>query len=133
MKKFLVSILTFLYISTATGATVHLHYCMGELVEWSFWKNENGKCDNCGMDKNSKEEKGCCKDEHKQIKLDKDQKITEPPFKVNQYFSLSFLIAYYVHLPDMYIISATEEKPVSLAPPRNIGVAVYIRNCVFLI
>lgn len=133
MKKFIVSILTFLYINIATGTSVHLHYCMGELVEWSFWKNETGKCGNCGMDKNSNEEKGCCKDEHKQIKLDKDQKITEPPFKVNQYFSLSFLNANYFHLPDIYIISDTEEKLVCHAPLRGIGVAVYIRNCIFRI
>ena len=36
MKKAIVSILAVLYLCSSAGATVHLHYCMGKLVNWSW-------------------------------------------------------------------------------------------------
>ncbi|MBK6990321.1 MAG: hypothetical protein IPH34_00115 [Chitinophagaceae bacterium] len=36
MKKFITAILAVLYISTSTGAMVHMHYCMGQLADWGL-------------------------------------------------------------------------------------------------
>lgn len=67
MKRFIVSILAILYLATASGATVHLHYCMGKLMGISLsGHNDDHKCSRCGMTKKSG--KGCCKDENKVIK-----------------------------------------------------------------
>ena len=78
MKKFSATILAILYLSTSMGATVNLHYCMGKLVDWSVWHSSNTKCGNCGMKKSHDSMgDGCCKDEYKQIKNDKDQKLSE--------------------------------------------------------
>ena len=49
MKNFFVAILAFLYISTSTGAFVHVHYCMGELADWGIGYNKSTKCGKCGM------------------------------------------------------------------------------------
>lgn len=70
MKKIVVIFLIFIYGFSTIGATVHLHYCMNELVGWSLWHGAgDSKCGKCGM----KEKKGgCCKDEHKQFKLKTD-------------------------------------------------------------
>lgn len=67
MKRILVTILSILYIASATGATVHLHYCMGEFTGASLVHNDEHKCGKCGMVKKDRD-KGCCKDEHKTFK-----------------------------------------------------------------
>mgnify|MGYP005611036259 FL=1 len=84
------------------------------------------------MEKSEEKDNGCCKDEHKFVKNDNDQKTTES-FVTN--FSLQV-----IDLPvecftssEILVSSVTEKHPVSHAPPRSSGVAVYIRNCTFLI
>jgi hypothetical protein len=119
MKKFIVAILAFLYISASTGATINLHYCMGKLVDWTALSKDTDKCGKCGMLKSNAKDKGCCKDEHKQINLEKDQKTAENNIQLVQLVSVA--------------ISISEANPTSNAPPRSSSVAVYIRNCVFRI
>lgn len=131
MKKFLVAILAFTYLSTATGATVHLHYCMGKLVSWALWHNdkESKNCSKCGMNKAAKN--GCCKDEHKIIKIDKDQKLSESSFKTFQL--IDAVQPLFTGVTHIFIPTISEENPVSNAPPESKQVAIYIRNCVFRI
>jgi hypothetical protein len=50
VKKFLVAILSIIYLTTTTGFTLNMHYCMGKLVDLEQRAN-TGKCSNCGMDK----------------------------------------------------------------------------------
>ena len=65
MKKFVTAILAVLYLGTSTGATVHMHYCMGKLADWGLGHNKSKTCGNCGMEKSEEKDNGCCKDEHK--------------------------------------------------------------------
>src|ERR1700744_5183401 len=67
MKRLLVTILSILYMASATGATIHVHYCMGKLISASFVHHGADKCGRCGMKRTAKGN-GCCKDEHKTIK-----------------------------------------------------------------
>ncbi len=76
MKKLIVSILAFLYITSSCEATVYLHYCMGKQVSFSFLPEDSKNCHRCGMKKSDKG-MGCCKDEQKIIKSDKNQKLTD--------------------------------------------------------
>lgn len=131
MKKFIVTILAFLYITASVGATVHLHYCMDKLVNLGLWHNNDKKCGKCGMAKSQEKENGCCKDEHKQVKLESDHKGAAT-------YLLSELISFALptpvfELPDINLPTVTEQNPLSHAPPRSGDIAVYIRNCVFLI
>lgn len=73
LKKFVTILLLIVYSTTSIGATVHLHFCMDKFVGWNLTHNENEKCGKCGM-KEDATKKGCCKDEHKQLKIDSDQK-----------------------------------------------------------
>ena len=132
MKKFIAAILAVLYLGTSTGATVHMHYCMGKLADWGLGHNKSKTCGNCGMEKSEEKDNGCCKDEHKFVKNDNGQKTTE---SFVSKFSLQV-----IDLPvecftssEILVSSVTEKHPVSHAPPRSSGVAVYIRNCTFLI
>lgn len=83
MKKCVVFILAVLYIGSSTGATIHLHYCMGKLVNMSLSKDQAKKCPNCpGEEKNGSCSKDCCKDLHKTVKLEKDQKPADTNVKL---------------------------------------------------
>jgi len=106
---------------------------MGKLVEWGFWKNYSQKCSSCGMEKNTGENGGCCKDEQKQLKLDKDQKITDNAFKLIQSTSSATVTTTFPEIQGTHFFSSPENKPLGHAPPRNHKRAVYLRNCVFLI
>jgi hypothetical protein len=128
MKKLVIIFIAVLYMGAATGATVHLHYCMNKLVSLGLIKKENGKCSRCGM----KEGKDCCcKDEQKLIKLSTDHKTSENTFHL--YKLASAIIQYIPEFSFTKLSSVTEENPLSHAPPRSSGVALFIRNCVFRI
>src|SRR5450432_3882623 len=93
MKKVLATILAFVYLSSSMGATIHLHYCMGKLASWGLIDHESKSCAQCGMTKRSPASQcmaakmNCCKDEHKQIKTDKDQKLSPSEFFKNNVLS----------------------------------------------
>ena len=132
MKKLLVAILALLYISTSTGAAFHMHYCMGKFVDWGLGQNNAKNCSNCGMEEADQKNKGCCKDENKFLKNDTDQKITESAFQFIQLTAVS-LPPSFIAIASSVFPSKTEDNPINHSPLRSCGVAVYIRNCVFLI
>ncbi|MGX5817122.1 HYC_CC_PP family protein [Chitinophaga lutea] len=65
MKTFLLCILSLVYLTSATGATLHLHYCDGKLKDVRLWHAEDEACGK--QDKRCM--KDCCKDEHQTLKL----------------------------------------------------------------
>ena len=132
MRKFFISILALVYITSSIGATIHLHYCMGELANWDIGQNISKTCAKCGMEKTDNENNGCCKDEKKFIKIITDQKIDETVFQLMHCF-YALLRIDFIELPSInfpFVIIANNSGHASL--PGN-SVAVYIRNCVFLI
>ncbi len=132
MKNFLVVIVALLYMSTSSGATLYIHYCMGKQAGWGFGENKSKTCGGCGMEKSEEKDNGCCKDEHKFIKSDTDQKTTETGFQLIQLIAVA-LPASFIEISADDFSSVTDENPISDAPSRSDGVAVYIRNCIFLI
>ena len=75
MKRILTAIIAILFLLSATGTTVHLHYCMGKLVGASHHApTPKHKCARCGMIVDSQKNKGCCKDESKTFKTSEQQK-----------------------------------------------------------
>jgi len=94
--------------------------------------NRSKTCGNCGMEKSEEKDNGCCKDEHKFVKNDNDQKTAEALVITFASQVIDLPIEYFSVL-DIPVSSVTEKHPVSHAPPRSNGVAVYIRNCSFLI
>ncbi|HSR37787.1 MAG TPA: hypothetical protein VLL95_02640, partial [Phnomibacter sp.] len=74
MKKFILSILTFLYIFGTTGTTLSAHYCMGRLADWSIGHSKEDTCGRCGMEKSGDRDNGCCSDEETFVKNTADQK-----------------------------------------------------------
>lgn len=132
VKKFLTAILALLYFATSTGATVHMHYCMGKLVENKLWHSKAEKCGQCGMTKSPQKDNGCCKDEQKRLKIEKEHKVTETVIPGIEAASLAFPVSY-IEGPAIALSSITEENPTSNAPPRSSESPIYKRNCVFRI
>ena len=133
MKKLFVAILAVFYLGTSAGATLQLHYCMDKLVDWKLWSGgkKDNKCSSCGMVKNETTSNGCCKDEHKQIKLENDHRAADGYQQVQL---LSVIIPLQlIQLPLIDLPAFTDENPANSAPLRSSGVAVYIRNEVFRI
>src|ERR1035437_4955481 len=96
MRKFIVSILAILYLGLSTGATVHVHYCMGKLVGSSLWHNEKSDlCSKCGMSKKVSKNK-CCKDEYKVVKVEQDQKTGDAAYHIYQLTSTIIILNHFV-------------------------------------
>ncbi|MCA0382882.1 MAG: hypothetical protein LCH58_12010 [Bacteroidetes bacterium] len=129
MKKIVVILLLLIYGSATMGATIHMHYCMNDFVGWSLWHGEKEKeCGKCGM----KEKKGgCCKDEHKQVKL----KTEHQKSATAQYIQFLDVPALITPVADFsFKVTPTSLAfPVSNAPPKIPRERLYILHCVFLI
>ena len=140
MKKFVTATLAVFYMSASTGATLHLHFCMDKLVAWGFGKEKANKdsCPYCGMVKTSadkhcgKQSKDCCKDEQKQVKIEKDQKTAEAGLNFVKPILQSADNSTF-DLPTIAISSPVEDYPTSHAPPRMGNCSLFLRNCVFRI
>jgi hypothetical protein len=132
MKKLIVAIIALLYISTSTGAPLYLHYCMGKPAGWGFGDNNSKTCGGCGMEKTDEKDNGCCRDEHKFLKNDSDQKTAGAGFQLIPLSAVALPVSF-IEIPAEDFSSVIEENPVTHAPPRSSGVAVHIRNCVFRI
>lgn len=83
------------------------------------------------MEKDGQGKNGCCKDEQKQLKIEKDQK-TAAAFELTLSLATALHVSYPVY-NFVGISSVTEEFPLSNAPPRSPQLAAYIRNCTFRI
>jgi len=131
MKKLLTTILAFIYLSTSMGATVHLLYCMGKLASWGLIDHESKHCAKCGMLKKTTTAHGidagmnCCKDEHKQIKTDNDQKLS-----LSESYSYNVLAPYVSmsesSLQDLRLFSVAIEYPNTHAPPLSGNLPLFI-------
>jgi len=106
---------------------------MGKLVEWGLSGNGSANCSNCGMEKSQNSmDQGCCKDEFRQIKNDKDQKISDSFSQLSKpaidIAPLSFL-NYSISLPVVLSVEFSKAN----APPRSCVTSLNIINCVFRI
>lgn len=129
MKKIVVILLLLIYGSATMGATIHMHYCMNELVGWSLWHSgKNNECGKCGM----KEKKGgCCKDEHKQVKL----KTEHQKSATAQYIEFLDAPALVTPVADFRFkgTSVSLTFPVSNALLKIPRERLYLLHCIFLI
>lgn len=129
MKKAVVTILAVLYFITSTGATIHIHFCMGKLISWKVNTNEKTDiCSRCGM----KSKKGCCEEKYQVIKIDQDQKIVNTIFtsiKTPEIIPHNFFTEFSYN----YFSNSTKETYCSHSPSLDSFVPIYISNCVFRI
>ena len=132
VKKFIAAILTLIYLGSTTGATVHMHYCMGKVESWTLVAHDEKNCDNCGMKLATEKDKSCCKDEKRFYKNQTDQQAAQGIILLQQ-FSAASTIPQGFELPAALHASFRNGIPHSNAPPERTALPVYLRNCVFLL
>lgn len=121
MKKFLVTILSFVYLTSTVGATLRLDCCLENLVTIGLGANIY----NDVWNKENKE----CKDEHKQAKPGHEQKHHDNHIRVAKSFPATITTgfpAYSFHA----VATITEAYPVNNAPPQQAAIPLFILNCV---
>jgi hypothetical protein len=128
MKKIAAFILALFYLCVSTGSTVHVTYCMGKLVGERVLHTNSKKCCKCGMEKNKNN--GCCREEFKQFKIDSDQNIPEHGLQVLHAYHIIIFIS---ETPSSNLSSVTGKIAQTYGPYPRSNIAVYKRNCVFLI
>jgi len=124
--------MAFFYLAVASGAGVNLHYCMGELVDWSLTDSEKHACDFCGMEKKESSEKSCCKDVQHHAKVDQAQKANEQIYKFQQ----SVFVLPQEEPMESYLFSVTKtisKEARSNAPPLGQPIPIFIKNCTYRI
>jgi hypothetical protein len=138
MKKVIATILAILYLSTSMGVTVHLHYCMGKLVGWGVLDHGSKECTFCGMPKVQTGDdgclikmKGCCHDEHKHFKNEKDQKADQSALSGLNIIPALTALSYIGQVSLVHSLKVSE--PVINGPPQLKGTALFLRNCNFRI
>jgi hypothetical protein len=105
---------------------------MGKLAAWGLQHHESSTCNYCGMKKASEKKDSCCKDEHKFIKNDTDQKIAVTEFDWIKIAAQAFPTAN-IELPLLPPASSTAEATTGNRPPPGTAVAIYIFTRTFLI
>jgi len=131
MKKLLITVLAVFYLSVSSGASLHFHYCMGELIEWGLSDDQSdmsSECSNCGMKKGVSED--CCKDQKQEYKLKESQKTPVINVQPNVFALATLNIPY---LNQIVLSTPADLIPESSAPLRTLKTAVFLRNCNFRI
>lgn len=131
MKKLIVAILSVLYLGTSAGATIHMHYCCGELDGITFSGGHKYKC---GTDSRTiVSKKSCCDDRQLQVKTDGEQNKAEITQILNAPFS-SVAILQQQTIVIAHYPNAILQKLFANPPPLlESSVPTYLRNCVFRI
>ena len=127
MKKFFLGILTMMYMMTASGIGVDVHYCMGERVGVELYgPTPDGKCGKCGM----KEKKsGCCQDQHKFYKLsDSHKNVNNTLSFAGAGISVVSLGSIFQSRPPVQIVTV---EVAEYSPPYHTGPSPIILHCIF--
>lgn len=138
MKRFLTALLAVLYLSLASGVTVHAHYCMGKLIGASLAHagvEESGEhaCGLCGMTKDSGDG-GCCHDEEASFKISEAQKgAVQASTPVLFVADVPAPLSYGVAEHSLHTRIATGNHWANAPPPRPPAVPIFVRVCSFRI
>src|SRR4051794_19736242 len=110
---------------------ITVHYCMSDMIGWGITSNGIGSfCKNCGMKKQSHQ--GCCHDEKKIIKVEKDQKNTQS-FFYSAKSPIVEIVTNYFSSNSKLLPGTIRELTFTHSPRFKLKVPSYIYNCVFRI
>jgi len=127
MKKAVIAILALLYIVTASGIVVNLHYCMGKLASVEYGIDTHETCGKCGM----KDAPGCCETESKVVKVQDEHQWAKAGMEIAQLSAV--LPQFEIGLNTLLQGEEKYSNPLYYPPPDPMGNAVYLANSVFRI
>lgn len=79
MKKWILSLISVIYLGVSSGIAMEVHFCMGDKVGVTLYGDSDERCGRCGMEE---EDNGCCHDEHSFYKLSIDQKQVQNDLQI---------------------------------------------------
>jgi len=88
MRKILIGLIAFFYLTASAGLVVNFHHCMDEFASVSFFEDkdhDDGNCNRCGMDKSAFT---CC---HDQVVVYKINDSHQPSEDVQFSFALNII------------------------------------------
>lgn len=104
---------------------------MSDVAGWELsGKSSSSACENCGMKKQS--DKGCCHDEKKTIKTQKDQYSVQSFLYIVK-SPVVEISSDYLNYYSTNLSNTIYQLPFSNAPPYTAKVPVHIYKCVFRI
>lgn len=126
MKKFLITILAFIYLGVSSGIAMNIRYCMGKISSVDFFKRSD-KCNKCGM----KASPDCCKDEFKIVKLTDSHKLISNDVNIS---APVIIIDNPNGIFEFNIVSSNISSDFNNhSPPRSQGISLNILYSVFRI
>jgi hypothetical protein len=111
---------------------------MGKLISWGLDNHQTRNCEYCGMPKAGSDlnilgvKNNCCKDEHKQIKTEKDQKLVLNELQILKLFPDASAV-HLMNAPAFQVSSLSYAHPTTHAPPGIGKQPVFLLNCNFRI
>ncbi|NTS42962.1 hypothetical protein HRG84_18895 [Flavisolibacter sp. BT320] len=126
MKKLLVILLVLVYGLSASGATIHLHYCCGMLEKVSLTTDHNPDCPEKGINK-----KDCCDSKKLDLKIKADQNLAAK--WVASFQAGSEALAVQEYRQPVLIPIAIETVFTTGPPLAGSSVPLFLRNRVFRI
>lgn len=129
MKKIAIALIAVIYMGISSGIAMEIHYCMGKKAGVEFYGNKEDKCGKCGM----KDNKDCCSDEHKFIKLTDSHKnvASDQPGKA---ISVNLVPLGVPLITTGYAVKPVQESFNGISPPpRFTGIDACRMNCLFRI
>ena len=130
MKKAFAILLAVIYLVSVSGASLHFHYCMGKMQNWSIgYDNSKEDCPVCGMT----QKKGCCEDQHHSIQTDKQYSPSTVSISISKisieplYHSEQFTLLNYT------AINSTHSSLANAPPGRMKNIPIFIQNCTYRI
>ena len=132
MKKFLILLTAFFYLSVASGLGMNFHYCMDKLVDWSLMPYKTEKCQFCGMKKANSTKENCCKDVSHQSEIDGVQQVATTIFSFQ---TLSFALVQTI-IPGFGVDLFRGRKQLTIYgehSPLGLSCPLFIKNCTYRI
>ena len=121
MKKFLITILAFVYFTSTVGSMVRLDCCVEKLVSYSL----GIPADKHGDD----ESKSNCKDDHKQAKLGHEQKRSDSHIRLAKVFPVSVSTGFPAY--SFHAVSVLKQTySVKHKAPQPAKNPIFLLNCV---
>lgn len=114
VKKWVLSIFTFLYLFVSSGVAMEIHYCMGKRAGTKFFSTSGDRCGLCGM-KEKKKKKGCCHNEQAFYKLTADHMHAEKQAVLEQVAVI--LVTYFGYYQWLLPVQDTKGFVANHSPP----------------
>ncbi|TQM49532.1 hypothetical protein BDE36_1245 [Arcticibacter tournemirensis] len=128
MKKFTITLIAILYLGVSSGASITFHYCIGQIISWSFSSKNLDNCKGCG---NHTGDAKCCKNVRLELKTKSEQSKPDDSLLFGNFYHLQSSEAFNFKIAETYstvLCGSVHSKDL-----RSTSVPIFIRNCTFQI